>query len=167
MYYKKCICASKASIFLKNNRFIYWICHSHSRRKLAYESEKWMAYSEGEAVFFKKVRVCWSMSSIVRTYFRGGAHICGRCPRSYKIHSSIKYGLHLDAVISRWACEHANEVGVLDVTKNIPHMQILIDFLLKSSKNHAILWVAKLYFPFFWVVQFSRILQIITRNYCD
>ena len=46
-----------------------------------------MAYSEGEAVFFKKVR------------------------------ATLKYGLHWDAVISRWACEHANEVGALDVTK--------------------------------------------------
>ena len=30
----------------------------------------------------------------------------------------LKYGLHWDAVISRWAREHANEVGALDVTKN-------------------------------------------------
>ena len=29
----------------------------------------------------------------------------------------LKYGLHLDAVISRWARELANEVGALDVTK--------------------------------------------------
>ena len=46
-----------------------------------------MAYSEGEAVFFKKVR------------------------------ATLKYGLHLDAVISRWASELANEVGAPDVTK--------------------------------------------------
>ena len=46
-----------------------------------------MAYSEGEAVFFKKLR------------------------------ATLKYGLHLDAVISRWAREHANEVGALDVIK--------------------------------------------------
>ena len=30
----------------------------------------------------------------------------------------LKYGLHLDAVTSRWAREYANEVGALDVTKN-------------------------------------------------
>ena len=29
----------------------------------------------------------------------------------------LKYGLHWDAVSSRWAREHANEVGALDVTK--------------------------------------------------
>ena len=29
----------------------------------------------------------------------------------------LKYGLHWDAVISRWARELANEVGALDVTK--------------------------------------------------
>ena len=46
-----------------------------------------MAYSEGEAVFFKKVR------------------------------AMLKYGLHWEAVISRWAREHANEVGALEVTK--------------------------------------------------
>ena len=36
----------------------------------------------------------------------------------------LKYGLHLDAVISRWARELANEVGALDVTKNIPNLQV-------------------------------------------
>ena len=41
----------------------------------------------------------------------------GRCHRSYKIHLSTKYELHLAAVISRWARELANEVGALDVTK--------------------------------------------------
>ena len=30
----------------------------------------------------------------------------------------LKYGLHWDAVTSRWARELANEVGALDVTKN-------------------------------------------------
>ena len=29
----------------------------------------------------------------------------------------LEYGLHLDAVISRWARKHANEVGAPDVTK--------------------------------------------------
>ena len=31
----------------------------------------------------------------------------------------LKYGLHLDAVISRWARELANEVGALEGTKNL------------------------------------------------
>jgi hypothetical protein len=34
-----------------------------------------------------------------------------------KLRATLKYGLHWDAVISRWAREHANEVGALDVTK--------------------------------------------------
>ena len=37
---------------------------------------------------------------------------------SKKYEQLLKYGLHLDAVTSRWAHEHANEVGALDVTKN-------------------------------------------------
>ena len=37
---------------------------------------------------------------------------------SKKYEQLLKYGLHLDAVTSRWAREHANEVGALDVTKN-------------------------------------------------
>ena len=36
---------------------------------------------------------------------------------SKKYEQLLKYGLHLDAVTSRWAREHANEVGALDVTK--------------------------------------------------
>ena len=40
----------------------------------------------------------------------------------------LKYGLHLDAVISRWACEHANEVGALDVTKKKRYIQIYRKF---------------------------------------
>ena len=43
---------------------IYWVCHSHSWQKLAYESEEWVAYSEGAAVFFKKCerRGVWAAS---------------------------------------------------------------------------------------------------------
>ena len=52
----------------------------------------------------------------------------GRCHRSYKIHSSIKYGLHWDAVTSRWAREHANEVGALDVTKKLRNIAVFIYF---------------------------------------
>ena len=37
---------------------------------------------------------------------------------SKKYEQLLKYGLHLDAVTSRRAREHANEVGALDVTKN-------------------------------------------------
>ena len=66
-----------------------------------------MAYSEGEAVFFKKVR------------------------------ATLKYGLHWDAVISRWARELANEVGVLEITKNIPNLQVF------GSKNLIIYSVYK------------------------
>ena len=36
----------------------------------------------------------------------------------------LKYGLHWDAVISRWAREHANEVGTLDVTKKAIYTNI-------------------------------------------
>ena len=57
----------------------------------------------------------------------------GRCHRSYKNHSSIKYGLHLDAVISRWAREHANEVGALEVTK-LRYIQIYRSFYLLFIK---------------------------------
>ena len=57
-----------------------------------------MAYSEGEAVFFKKVR------------------------------ATLKYGLHWEAVISRWARELANEVGALDVTKNCDNIAVFIFF---------------------------------------
>lgn len=53
-----------------------------------------MPYSEGEAVFFKKLR------------------------------ATLKYGLHWDAVISRWAREHANEVGALDVLKKAIYTNI-------------------------------------------
>ena len=53
-----------------------------------------MPYSEGEAVFFKKLR------------------------------ATLKYGVHWDAVISRWAREHANEVGALDVTKKAIYTNI-------------------------------------------
>ena len=34
---------------------------------------------------------------------------------SKKCEQLLKYGLHWDAVISRWAREHANEVGALEV----------------------------------------------------
>ena len=40
----------------------------------------------------------------------------------------LKYGLHWDAVISRWAREHANEVGALDV--------------IKKSASDAAVWTA-------------------------
>ena len=36
----------------------------------------------------------------------------------------LEYGLHLDAVISRWARELANEVGALDVTKKAIYANI-------------------------------------------
>ena len=36
---------------------------------------------------------------------------------SKKYEQLLKYGLHLDAVTSRWAREYANEVGALNVTK--------------------------------------------------
>lgn len=42
----------------------------------------------------------------------------------------LKYGLHLDAVISRWAREHANEVGALEVTKIKRYIQEKSHFLM-------------------------------------
>ena len=78
-----------------------------------------MAYSEGEAVFFKKVRATMNYGLHWDAVISRRDPQSGRCHRSYKIHSSIKYGLHWDAVISRWAREHTNEVGALDVTKII------------------------------------------------
>ena len=57
----------------------------------------------------------------------------GRCHRSYKIHLSTKYGLHWDAVISRWAREHANEVGALDVTKKSDICKYIAVFIYFSS----------------------------------
>ena len=59
----------------------------------------------------------------------------GRCHRSYKIHSSIKYGLHWDAVISRWAREHANEVGALDGTKKSDICEYIADFIYFSLNS--------------------------------
>ena len=43
---------------------------------------------------------------------------------SKKCEQLLKYGLHWDAVTSRWARELANEVGVLEITKNIPNLQV-------------------------------------------
>ena len=69
----------------------------------------------------------WHRSYKIHSSIKYGLHLdavtprrgpqSGRCHRSYKIHLSTKYGLHWDAVISRCAREHANEVGALDVTK--------------------------------------------------
>ena len=64
-----------------------------------------MPYSEGEAVFFKKLR------------------------------ATLKYGLHWDAVISRWAHEHANEVGALDVTKKSDIHKYIAVFIYFSSNS--------------------------------
>ena len=61
-----------------------------------------MPYSEGEAVFFKKLR------------------------------ATLKYGLHWDAAISRWACEHANEVGALDVTKKSDICKYIANFYIST-----------------------------------
>ena len=46
----------------------------------------------------------------------------------------LKYGLHWDAVISRWARELANEVGALDVTKKKRYIQIYRSFYLLFIK---------------------------------
>ena len=61
-----------------------------------------MPYSEGEAVFFKKLR------------------------------ATLKYGLHWDAVISRWARELANEVGALDVTKKSDIYKYIANFYIST-----------------------------------
>ena len=49
----------------------------------------------------------------------------------------LKYGLHWDAVISRWARELANEVGALDVTKKLRHMQIYRSFSIYAAQIHS------------------------------
>ena len=46
----------------------------------------------------------------------------------------LKYGLRWDAVTSRWAREHANEVGALDVTKKKLCIQIYRSFYLLFIK---------------------------------
>ena len=49
--------------------------------------------------------------------------------------ATLKYGLHWDAVISRWAREHANEVGALDVTKksDILYIAVFIYFFYRTN----------------------------------
>ena len=70
-----------------------------------------MVYLEGEAVFFKKLR------------------------------ATLKYGLHWDAVTSRWARELANEVGVLEGTKNnceLPKYGLHLDTVISRwAREHA------------------------------
>ena len=83
-----------------------------------------MAYSEGEAVLFKKVRATLKYGLHLDAVTPRRGPQSGRCHRSYKIHLSTKYGLHWDAVISRGAREHANEVGALDVTKKATYANI-------------------------------------------
>ena len=54
----------------------------------------------------------------------------------------LKYELHWDAVISRWAREFANEVGALDGTKKKRYMQekshFLVIFLFRGRTYGAI-----------------------------
>ena len=45
----------------------------------------------------------------------------------------LKYGLHWDAVILRWAREHANEVGALDGTKKSDIYKYIALFIYFSS----------------------------------
>jgi hypothetical protein len=47
----------------------------------------------------------------------------------------LKYGLHWDAVTSRWARELANEVGSLDVTKKATYANISQFFNLFCSNS--------------------------------
>ena len=83
-----------------------------------------MPYSEGEAVFFKNLR------------------------------ATLKYGLHWDAVISRWAREHANEVGALDVTKKIATYtnisQFLFTFSISRINRVLSIWHAHAEINDFW-----------------
>ena len=70
-----------------------------------------------------RVKSEWHIQK-AKPYFSKNCECAGVCPAS---------------------CERTFEVGptsvggVLEDTKNIPNMQILIDFLLKSCKIHAIL----------------------------
>ena len=47
----------------------------------------------------------------------------------------LEHGLHLDAVISRWARELANEVGALDVTKKSDIYKYIAVFIYFSSNS--------------------------------
>ena len=90
-----------------------------------------MAYSEGEAIFFKKLRATLKYGLHWDAVIPRRGPQSGRCNRSYKINSSIKYGLHWDAVISRWArVPFWYEVDALDDTKNL-----YLFCILKESGN--------------------------------
>ena len=82
----------------------------------------------------------------------------GRWHRSYKIHSSIKYELHWDAVISRWAREHCERGRCLDVTKKKRYTQIYRSFYLLFIKFLFI-------FPAYKITTFPLTFQILPHNF--
>ena len=51
----------------------------------------------------------------------------------------LKYGLHWDAVISRWANEFTNEVGVLEVLQKIFHTTKMLSISTAKLLFHLLL----------------------------
>jgi hypothetical protein len=122
-------------LYKRINKFIYNYKHHHlipfSRRKVTKKNEHTQAC---EHFFEKQIDLSikygahiHDRSLLVRV--KSECHIQKAKPFFFKkLRATLKYGLHWDAVISRWAREHANEVGALDDTKKKRYIQIYRSF---------------------------------------